>query len=190
MKAGQHKNPAYNPRSYPNAGWNPSPSVCEEMRLANFCASFSTIRSSSTTDIYYYYYYSLFEMEQTRTYDISEHRTITVYYKKEDGSVSIRIQDKYNDRRYADLTASRWAVLQSEIAAIDLALTNAVDNKDGVKLQRHLGFAWWVSVSSGFHCVDIRKFFIPQGEERQKPTRTGVTLAPREWNSLKELMPT
>ena len=141
-----------------------------------------------TAIYYYYYYYNLLEMEQTRTYNISERRTITVYYKKEDGSVSIRIQDKYNDRRYADLTASRWAVLQSEIDAIDLALTNAVDNKDGVKLRRHLGFAWWASVSSGFHCVDIRKFFVPWGEERQKPTRTGVTLALREWNSLKELM--
>ena len=47
------------------------------------------------TAIYYYYYYNLLEMEQTRTYNISERRTITVYYKKEDGSVSIRIQDKY-----------------------------------------------------------------------------------------------
>jgi len=79
--------------------------------------------------------------------------------------------------------------VQNRCYAIDLALNNAVDNKDGVKLERHLGFAWWLSVTSGFHCVDIRKFFIPRGEERQKPTRTGVTLAPREWTSLKELMP-
>jgi len=129
------------------------------------------------------------EMEQTKTYDISERRTLTVNYKKEDGNVTVRLQDKFNERKYAILSASRWAILQSEIDAIDLALNNVVGNKDGVKLQRHLGFAWWLSVTTGFHCVDIRKFFIPRGGERQKPTRTGVTLAPREWTSLKELMP-
>jgi len=50
----------------------------------------------------------------------------------------------------------------------------------------HYGSGWHVSVTKGFRCIDLRKFFVPTGETTCKPTRTGIALHLDEWPVLKE----
>jgi len=49
-----------------------------------------------------------------------------------------------------------------------------------------IGGGYYVSVTSGFYCVDIRKFFVPFGQTEIKPTRRGLALRLREWSDWKK----
>jgi len=48
------------------------------------------------------------------------------------------------------------------------------------------------TVTSGYGCVDIRRFYIPYGlaSENVRPTRNGIGLRLDEWAHLLELLPT
>ena len=81
-------------------------------------ALYKTASIRQSTHLLLLLLYYVVEMEQTKTYDISERRTLTVNYKKEDCSVTVWLQDKFNERKYAILSASRWSVLQSKIDAM------------------------------------------------------------------------
>jgi hypothetical protein len=60
-----------------------------------------------------------------------------------------------------------------------------VDKQQNVKLFVHVGGGWYVSVTSGFACVDIRLFYNhPRFGER--PTKTGIALRIKEWDALRD----
>jgi len=52
-------------------------------------------------------------------------------------------------------------------------------NEIPVSYKQEIGGGYYVSVTAGFYCVDIRKFFIPHGETQIKATRS------REWTTGK-----
>jgi hypothetical protein len=54
-----------------------------------------------------------------------------------------------------------------------------------VKLRLHVGAARYVSVTSGYRCVDIRKYYLAR-DGAIKPTKTGIALRLFEWSRLKE----
>ena len=62
-----------------------------------------------------------------------------------------------------------------------------LEEKD-VKYRHHIGGAWYVSVTTGYRCVDFRKFFVPVGEMEPKPTRRGIALRIREWEQMPQLV--
>jgi len=49
---------------------------------------------------------------------------------------------------------------------------------DDVKLQHHIGGAYYVSVTSGYNCVDLRKFYQPYD------SKDGQTKTTRGWCAL------
>ena len=57
-----------------------------------------------------------------------------------------------------------------------------------VSYRQDIGGGYYVSVTSGFHCVDIRKLFIPRGQTEIKATRAGLAIRLREWTNLKKIM--
>ena len=59
-----------------------------------------------------------------------------------------------------------------------------------VSYKQHIGGGYYVSITSGFYCVDIRKFFQPYGETDVKPTRQGIALRLREWDEMRKIMDT
>jgi hypothetical protein len=67
---------------------------------------------------------------------------------------------------------------------IDSAVDKLVKD-DAVKLRLHVGAAWYVSVTSGYRCVDIRKYYLAQ-DGAIKPTKTGIALRLFECSRLKE----
>jgi hypothetical protein len=67
------------------------------------------------------------------------------------------------------------------------SVTKLMQKEEDVKLQLHIGGGWYVSVSSGYWCVDIRKFYCLPGVG-VKPTKNGIALRLREWGRLKDVI--
>jgi len=63
---------------------------------------------------------------------------------------------------------------------------------DGIPVcyRREIGGGYYVSVTTGFYCVDIRRFFIPRGHTEIKATRRGLAVHLREWSMLKTIKTT
>jgi len=78
--------------------------------------------------------------------------------------------------------------------AVDDVNTNvkAMRKGDNVKLQDHIGGAYSVSVTSGYSCVDLRKFYQPYDSKdgQIKATRMGVALRFDEWATFCQLIDT
>jgi len=51
----------------------------------------------------------------------------------------------------------------------------------------HIGGGYYVSITSGFNCIDIRKFYVSYGP---KPTRRGIALRLGEWTEIKKIINT
>ena len=58
-----------------------------------------------------------------------------------------------------------------------------------LKLRLHLGSNYHVSVTSGYSCVDVRRFYVPKGKKELQPTRCGMALRLREWADLYKALP-
>ena len=80
----------------------------------------------------------------------------------------------------------RWAYFIKNFADIDNAVAKLVTTKEDIKLQLHVGGGWYVSVTSGFRCVDIRKFYMLPGVG-PRPTKIGLALRLHEWATLKDV---
>jgi len=50
----------------------------------------------------------------------------------------------------------------------------------------HCGCSWHVSLTTGFRCVDLRKFFVPTDQTAWKPTKTGIALRLNEWPTFEQ----
>jgi len=59
-----------------------------------------------------------------------------------------------------------------------------------VRMQHHIGGAHYTSVTSGYKCVDLRKFYKPDDpiEGDIKPSRRGVALRLDQWATLCQLV--
>jgi len=57
-----------------------------------------------------------------------------------------------------------------------------------VNYKQHIGGGYYVSITSGIFCIDIRKFFVPYGETDIKPLRQGIGLRLREWSEMRKIM--
>ena len=83
----------------------------------------------------------------------------------------------------------RWAQFNQIFDEIDAKVT-ALVNKETVKYRRHIGAGHYVSVTTGFNCVDFRRFYIPYRQSEAKPMRTGIALHLREWSEMRKLIDT
>ncbi len=77
--------------------------------------------------------------------------------------------------KVALFTFPRWAYFTENFAEIDDAVAKLVMAKDDIKLQLHVGGGWFVSVTSGYRCIDVRKFYMLPGVG-QRPTKIGLAL--------------
>ena len=91
----------------------------------------------------------------------------------------IRILDK-STKKEAVFTPTRWASFLLCLDEIDNQLCKLTQGED-LAYQNHYGGGWHVSLTTGFRCIDLRKFYVPFGETTCKPTRTGIALRLGEW---------
>jgi hypothetical protein len=116
-----------------------------------------------------------------KQYVIGENRILVA--KKDDDSYIVSIRDTKTEKA-VDFPVKRWASFVNNIDVIDEHVKMLRERKY-VKLCHPIGGGWYVSVTMGIWCVDVRKFYMPFNQTEPKPTRTGFALRLREWDELK-----
>ena len=59
---------------------------------------------------------------------------------------------------------------------------------DPISYKQSIGGAY-VSVTSGFYCIDIRRFYLPYGETTDvRARRQGLALRMREWSEMRNII--
>ena len=74
-----------------------------------------------------------------------------------------------------ELTAQRFVTFMFYLKDVDESLRKRFAD-DFMNFRQHIGGAWYVSVSTGFACMDIRQFYLPLYGFEEKPTRTGFAI--------------
>lgn len=114
----------------------------------------------------------------SKKFEIGDRRFIVV--KKDE----IRMFED-GSSRLAVFTFPRWSQFVQLFDEIDGNVTKLFAGQQDVRLQLHVGGGWYVSVTSGYPCVDVRKFYLKPGVG-VKPTKMGIALRLPEWSRLKE----
>ena len=107
---------------------------------------------------------------KTKTYEVGVDR-VSKFNKKKEG---LSLIDKKTAKE-AVFTATRWASFRQCMDEVDEQL-NMMSQEQDVAYRYHYGGGWHVSVTTGFKCVDLRKWYVRFGETEVKPTRTGIAV--------------
>ncbi len=92
-----------------------------------------------------------------------------------------------NTGKFIEIPAVRWASFVLMQADIDEAVNQLLEKKT-VNYFEHFGGGYYVSVSTGILCVDLRRFY--QNDKNEiKPTKQGLALRISEWKELMNLLP-
>ena len=116
-----------------------------------------------------------------KQYVIGENRILTIRKCGEDYTIYIGDTKTENG---IEFSPQRWACFLLNIQDINDKVSDLREKK-AVDYCLHIGAGWHVSVSTGVWCVDLRKFFVPYGQPNPKPTRRGIGLRLKEWETLK-----
>src|SRR6266516_7943368 len=95
----------------------------------------------------------------------------------------------YPTKKGASFTPGRLRVLINKMDEIDEELRQQAA-LESYKVQKgqyraHLGGGIYATVSSEFHGVDIRRYWVPPKQLSEVPTRNGIFLPVTQWRSLK-----
>ncbi len=116
---------------------------------------------------------------------------------------------KYKGMTYISLRQFKWYVGSTKLYATEKGITLTVDNwldlkmafediskelsrlngTEKVDYRQHIGKNVFVSVTTGWNFVDIRKWWMLDGEKLQ-PKRKGISLTPDEWQKVTQLAET
>ena len=117
-------------------------------------------------------------------YAIGETRTLST--SNVSGDVHVVISDFVGGQR-VQFNPSCWSAFRSEVENIEEAVKQ-LSNRQYVKYFCHIGDNWYVSVTTGFRCVDIRRFYTTVNGQL-KPKREGIALRLDEWKNLLASVP-
>ena len=73
---------------------------------------------------------------------------------------------------------------------IDANIQKLLEGAQNIKYHEHIGGGYYESVTSGFRCVDFRRWFHPHDEQNPKPTNEGVALRLDEWVKMRNIVET
>jgi len=82
-----------------------------------------------------------------------------------------------------------WAKLRMIVDEIETNVEALCVNHP-ISYKTHIGGGYYVSITSGFNCIDIHKFYIPYGQTDPKMTRHGIALRLGEWAEIKNIIST
>ena len=69
-------------------------------------------------------------------------------------------------------------------------MTSTPTFENYVKYHEHIEGGHYISVTTGFRCVDFRRWFLPYDEQDPKPTKKGVALRLDEWAKMRKIVET
>lgn len=119
----------------------------------------------------------------SKKFTIGVNRSVTV--KKQAGDLCITISEEGTDK-LAEFTSKRWVQFVRVFDQIDESLIQMRANQP-VQYCTHIGGKWYVSVTNGFACVDIRQFYY-HPIQGPRPTKKGIALRITEWVKLKDVV--
>jgi len=115
----------------------------------------------------------------TTMYSLSSTCELTV--RPDDLTIVIK-----NRKSTIEIPAKRWKKLMCCVDDIEEAVKQ-LKNKQYVKYREHIGASYYISVTTGYYCVDIRRFIGKLGDDENiRPTYDGLALRLPEWNRLVE----
>jgi len=83
----------------------------------------------------------------------------------------------------------RWMMFCGMFSQIDASVAELKQGKR-VAYRVELTDDIYVSVTTPFRCVDIRRFFYPRGQRDMKATRQGLALKLSEWVQMADMIKT
>ena len=88
------------------------------------------------------------------------------------------------------LTTKRWARFMSICEEVNIEAREVNHQTHPVAYHAHICELYYVSVTSGYGSVDVRRFYVPYGlvSENVHPTRNGICLRLDEWANLLKLL--
>jgi len=106
-------------------------------------------------------------------------------------AINVKITSTSVPEKHVTLTTKRCACFKS-IREVDIEVREVNCQTRAVAYRTHIGELYYVSVTSGYGSVDIRRFYVPYGlaSENVHPTCNGIGLHLDEWAHLLELLPT
>ena len=104
--------------------------------------------------------------------------------EKEDKKVvatelGVDIVTKSDGNKQMKFTANRWARFFAIASEVDEEAKELNQKTWEVCYRRHIGDGFFVSVTDGFSCIGIRKYFMPYGLSApglERPTKAGISL--------------
>jgi hypothetical protein len=117
-----------------------------------------------------------------KEYSISSYRRVCV--KKQGDEFFVTIEEPSSELKTVTLPAKRWAALVATETQIEETL-DLLQNQQYVKLNTHIGGGVYVSVTTGFKCVDIRRFYYNPIKESTLPTKEGIAINLNDWSTFK-----
>jgi hypothetical protein len=120
----------------------------------------------------------------SKEYTISPSRRVLV--KKHQGEHFVTIEEPGSDLKTVTLPAKRWAALVACEPQVDESVLFLKTNQY-VKYVSHIGGSYFVSVTTGFACVDIREFYYNLNKG-PLPSRHGIALNLTDWSKFKEIV--
>jgi hypothetical protein len=119
-----------------------------------------------------------------KEFSIGENRRVVV--KKLNGEFAVIIEEKGSDLKCITLTAKRWATLLLLESQIDQNVSNLIA-KQNVQFKTHIGGGFYISITTGYACVDFREFYY-HPDKGVSATRHGIALRIKEWAKLKPII--
>ncbi|XP_069109811.1 uncharacterized protein [Argopecten irradians] len=107
---------------------------------------------------------------------------IRTYGKREDGTT-------FPTKKGIALNPTRWKRLVDRCSGTIDDTIEKVKKGELVDIKLHLGGNLYVSINSGYGCVNIRRWYMPKDEDGGLvPTRQGIALNFEQWDKLKDCM--
>jgi len=108
-----------------------------------------------------------------------------IHVRQFEKSNSTDSQRLYPGPKGVGLTLQRFKELQRFAKEMDQCLDTIIrEEHTELKFSQHLGGNLYAGVDSSYLGVDLRKFWLPEGEETIAPTRKGIFLTPEQWRLL------
>ena len=123
-------------------------------------------------------------MNMSKLFSIGFNRSVSV--KKQDGVLNVTISELGSEVKSLTFPARRWVQLTNLVEQIDEAV-NRLLVKQNVDLKLQIGGKLYVSVTTGFSCVDLREFYY-HPTRGVSPMKRGIALRIHEWIMLKDEM--
>ncbi len=109
-----------------------------------------------------------------KTYAFADNRSISI------AKDIVTNSDSGEKAKSIELTAQRFVTLVFYLNDVEENLRKLCAGEI-VNFRQHIGGGWFLSVSTGFKCMDIRQFYQPLFACEEKPTKTGFAIRLPEW---------